>query len=39
MTVCHNGARFDYKIDDIVDEREFKRKLQDLLRKSGYISY
>ena len=34
----YNGARFDYKLDDIVDEREFKRKLQDLLRRSGYRS-
>ena len=24
----YSGARFDYKLDDIVDEREFKRKLQ-----------
>ena len=34
----YNGARFVYKLDDIVDEREFKRKLQDLLRRSGYRS-
>ena len=30
------GARFDYKLDDLVDEREFKRKVQESLRKSGY---
>lgn len=35
----YGGARFDYKLDDIVDEREFKRKLQDLLRRKGYRSY
>lgn len=32
----YNGARFDYKLDDMVDEREFKRKLQETLRRSGY---
>lgn len=35
----YNGAKFDYKLDDIVDEREFKRKISDNLRKSGYNSY
>lgn len=38
-TTNGNGARFDYKLDDIVDEREFKRKLQDMLRRKGYRSY
>ena len=32
----YSGARFDYKLDDIVDEREFKRKIQEVLRRSGY---
>ena len=32
----YNGARFDYKLDDMVDEREFKRKLQEALGRSGY---
>ena len=32
----YNGARFDYKLDDIVDEREFKRKIQEVLNRSGY---
>jgi len=32
----YNGARFDYKLDDMVDEKEFKRKLQETLRRSGY---
>lgn len=31
-----NGARFDYKINDIIDEREFKRKLTEELRKLGF---
>lgn len=35
----YNGARFDYKLDDMIDEREFKRKISDNLRKSGYNSY
>lgn len=35
----YNGAKFDYKLDDMVDEKVFKRKLQDLLRRSGYKSY
>lgn len=32
----YNGARFDYKLDDMIDEREFKRKIQETLRKCGY---
>jgi len=35
----YNGAKFDYKLDDIVDEREFKRKISDNLRRSGYSAY
>ena len=35
----YNGARFDYKLDDIVDEREFKRKISDALRRLGYSAY
>lgn len=35
----YNGARFDYKLDDMIDEREFKRKVSDELRRSGYRSY
>lgn len=31
-----NGARFDYKLNDIVDEREFKRKVYDELRRNGF---
>lgn len=34
----YSGAKFDYKLDDIVDEREFKRKLQEILRRNGYRS-
>ena len=32
----YSGARFEYKLDDIVDEREFKKKIQETLRRSGY---
>ena len=32
----YSGARFEYKLDDIVDEREFKKKIQEALRRSGY---
>ena len=35
----YSGARFEYKLDDIVDEREFKKKLQESLRRSGYRAY
>ena len=38
MCSTYSGARVDYKLDDIVDERVFKRKLQDLLRRAGYRS-
>lgn len=41
VRACSNysGAIFEYKLDDSVDERSFKNKIQDLLRRSGYRSY
>lgn len=39
MSSSYNGGRFDFRIDDIMDERELKRKLSDLLRRNGYRSY
>ena len=35
----YNGASFDYKLDDKTDEREFKRKVTDLLIKYGYRAF
>ncbi len=35
----YSGARVEYQLDDIVDEREFKRIAQEKLRRSGYRSY
>lgn len=32
----YSGARFDFRLDDIIDEREFKRKISDALRSAGY---
>lgn len=32
----YNGARFDFKVDDIVDERVFKQKIIETLRRAGY---
>ncbi len=32
----YSGARCEFKLDDSVDEREFKRKLIDSLRRCGY---
>lgn len=32
----YNGARFEFKIDDKLDERNFKRELSDILRRAGY---
>ena len=31
-----SGGRFDFRIEDRLDEREFKRNISDLLRRSGY---
>lgn len=31
-----NGARYDFKVDDIVDERNFKQKITEALRRAGY---
>ncbi len=35
----YNGARFDFRLDDIIDERVFKKQVIEILRKSGYKSY
>lgn len=32
----YHGARFDFKLEDLIDEREFKRQIIDKLRKSGF---
>lgn len=32
----YSGARFDFKIDDMIDERQFKSKICDVLRRSNY---
>ena len=32
----YNGARFEFKIDDIIDEYEFKRKISSILRDAGF---
>lgn len=32
----YNGARFDFRVDDIVDERVFKQKIIETLRRAGY---
>ena len=32
----YNGARYDYRLNDIIDERDFKRKASDVLRRSGF---
>ncbi len=32
----YNGARFDMKIDDRLDEREFKKQIIDALRRAGF---
>ena len=34
----YNGARYEFRLDDMIDEREFKRKMSDVLRKAGYRS-
>lgn len=31
----YNGARFDFRIDDIIDDRKFKQMLIEALRKAG----
>lgn len=35
----YNGARYDFKIDDIIDERVFKQKIAETLRRAGYRAY
>ena len=35
-TPSYNGARFEFKIDDRLDEREFKRQIIDFFKKVGY---
>lgn len=32
----YNGARYDFKVDDLVDERTFKQKIAETLRRAGY---
>ncbi len=32
----YNGARFDMKIDDRLDEREFKKQIIETLRRAGF---
>ncbi len=32
----YNGARYDLKVDDLVDERNFKQKVAETLRRAGY---
>lgn len=32
----YGGAYFSYRLDDIVDEREFKKRVENQLRKEGY---
>lgn len=31
-----NGAKYDFKVDDLVDERAFKQKIMEALRRAGY---
>ena len=38
-STSYSGARFECKVDDMIDEREFKRKLIEVLRRSGYRSF
>ena len=32
----YGGARYEFRLDDMIDEREFKRKMSDILRRAGY---
>lgn len=32
----YNGAKYDFKVDDLIDERTFKQKITEALRQSGY---
>ena len=32
----YSGARYDFKIDDLTDERTFKQKITETLRRAGY---
>ena len=32
----YGGARFDYRLDDIINEREFKHRVAEALKKSGF---
>ena len=31
-----SGGRFEFKLDDIIDEREFKKNVTSILRSTGY---
>ena len=35
-STSYNGARFEFKIDDRIDERVFKKQIIDVLRKAGF---
>ena len=32
----YSGARFEMKVDDVIDERVFKQKIVEVLRRAGY---
>ncbi|MCM1194372.1 MAG: hypothetical protein NC099_00990 [Corallococcus sp.] len=32
----YGGARYDFRVDDIVDERNFKQKIVETLRRAGF---
>lgn len=38
-TTNYNGARFEFKIDDRLDDKEFKKQIIDILKKAGYRAY
>lgn len=35
----YNGARFDFRIDDRLDEKEFKKEIVEALRRAGFRAY
>ena len=35
----YNGARFSFQLDDLIDSREFKRQVTEILRRMGFKSY
>ena len=35
-SASYNGARFECRIDDRLDEREFKKQVIDVLRRAGF---